>query len=81
MDDQKSMALYLQEWGCIVAQQGNAAWAAQLWGAAETLGSATQSLRPFDLFTLFTMLGEYADYERMRAAVRAELGEQSFAQA
>jgi predicted ATPase/DNA-binding CsgD family transcriptional regulator len=81
MDDQESMALYLQEWGCMVARRGETAWAAQLWGAAETLGGATQSLRPFDLFTLFTMLGEHADYERMRAAVRAELGEQAFAQA
>jgi predicted ATPase/DNA-binding CsgD family transcriptional regulator len=79
MDDQMSMALYLQQWGCIVAQQGNAAWAAQLWGAAETLGSATQSLRPFDLFTLFTMLGERADYERMVSDVRSRLGESTFA--
>ena len=80
MDDQKSMALFLQEWGCIVARQGDSAWAAQLWGAAETLGGATQSLRPFDLFTLFTMLGERADYERMVSAVRSRLGESTFAQ-
>ncbi len=81
MDDRESMALCLQEWGCMVARRGETAWAAQLWGAAGTLGGATQSLRPFDLFTLFTMLGEHADYERMRAKVRAELGEQAFAQA
>ena len=80
MDDQKSMALFLQEWGCIIAQQGDSAWAAQLWGAAETLGGATQSLRPFDLFTLFTMLGERADYERMVSDVRIRLGESIFAQ-
>jgi predicted ATPase/DNA-binding CsgD family transcriptional regulator len=61
--------------------QEDATWAAQLWGAAETLGGATRSWRAFDLFTLFTALGEHADYERMRAAVRAELGEQAFAQA
>ncbi len=81
MDDQESMALFLQEWGCMVARRGDSAWATQLWGAAETLGATTQSVRPFDLFTLFSMLGEHADYERMRAAVRAELGEQAFAQA
>jgi DNA-binding NarL/FixJ family response regulator len=52
---------------------------ARLWGAAETIGGATGGLRSFDLFTLFTALGEHADYEHMRAAVRAELGEQDFA--
>jgi DNA-binding CsgD family transcriptional regulator len=81
MGDQESIALCLQQWGCMVARRGDAAWAAQLWGAAETLGGATRSVRSFDLFTLFTALGEHADYERMRAAVRAELGEQAFAQA
>ena len=34
-----------------------------------------------DFFTHFTMLDEHADYERVRAAVRAQLGEQTFAQA
>ncbi len=81
MDDTESIARCLQQWGCIVAHRGDAAWAAQLWGAAETLGTATRSWRSFDLFTLFTALGEHADYERMRAAVRAELGAQAFAQA
>ena len=81
MDDQESIALCLQQWGCMVARRGDAAWAAQLWGAAEALGTATRSWRSFDLFTLFTALGEHADYERMRAAVRAELGAQAFAQA
>ena len=81
MDDQERIALYLQEWGCMVARRGDAGWAAQLWGVAETLGGATRSVRPFDLFTLFTTLGEHAEYERMKAAVRAELGEQAFAQA
>ncbi|HEX6552282.1 MAG TPA: LuxR C-terminal-related transcriptional regulator [Ktedonobacteraceae bacterium] len=81
MDDEEGMALSLQQWGCMVARRGAAAWAAQLWGAAETLGGATRNWRPFDLFTLFTALGEHADYERMMAAVRAELGEQVFAAA
>jgi predicted ATPase/DNA-binding CsgD family transcriptional regulator len=81
MDDKESIAHCLQEWGCMVARRGDAAWAAQLWGAAETLGGAKRSWRSFDLFTLFTALGEHADYERMRAIVRAELGEQAFAAA
>jgi len=81
MDDKESIAHCLQEWGCMVARWGAAAWAAQLWGAAETLGSARQSWRSFDLFTLFTALGEHADYERMVSDVRAELGEKAFAQA
>ncbi len=80
MDNQESMARALQGWGCMVACCGETAWAAQIWGVAETLGDATRSSRPFDLFTLFTALGEQADYERMRATVRANLGEQTFAQ-
>ncbi len=81
MDDQESMVLYLQQWGCMVARQGDTVWAAQLWGVAETLGGATRSLRLFDLFTLFTTLGEHANYERMVSAVRVKLGESTFAQA
>jgi predicted ATPase/DNA-binding CsgD family transcriptional regulator len=81
MDDQESMALCLQQWGCMVARRGEAAWAAQLWGTAETFGGATRSSRSFDLFTLFTALGEQADYERMKMTVQVELGEQVFAQA
>ena len=81
LDDQDSMALCLREWGCLLARRGERAWAAQLWGVAETLGGATGGSRFFDLFTLFTALGERADYEQMKAAVQAELGEQAFAAA
>jgi predicted ATPase/DNA-binding CsgD family transcriptional regulator len=79
--DQDSMALCLREWGCQLARRGAHAWAAQLWGVAETLGGATGSARFFDLFTLFTALGERADYEQLKAAVQAELGDQAFAAA
>jgi predicted ATPase/DNA-binding CsgD family transcriptional regulator len=78
MDDTEGIALSLQQWGCLVARRGAAVWAAQLWGAAETLGGSTRDWRPFDLFTLFIALGEHTDYERTLAAVRAELGEQVF---
>ena len=81
MGDQDSMALCLREWGCLLARRGARAWAAQLWGVAETLGGATGGSRFFDLFTLFTALGERADYEQMKAAVQAELGDQAFAAA
>ena len=79
MDDTEGIALSLQQWGCLVARRGAAAWASHLWGAAETLGGSTRDWRPFDLFTLFTTLGEHTDYERTLAAVRAELGEQAWA--
>jgi predicted ATPase/DNA-binding CsgD family transcriptional regulator len=81
MNDQESMSLCLQQWGCMVARRGDASWATQLWGSAETLGATTSSSRLFDLFTLFTALGERADYERMKTTVQAELGDKAFAQA
>jgi len=62
----------------MAARQGQATWASQLWGAAEVLREASG---PSDLFTLYTIPGERADEERMRAGVRAKLGEQAFAQA
>src|SRR5215469_3607602 len=79
LDDKDSMALCLREWGCLLARRGERAWAAQLWGVAETLGGATAGSRFFDLFTLFTALGERADYEQMKTAVQAELGDQAWA--
>jgi DNA-binding CsgD family transcriptional regulator len=77
VDDSRGIAACLEGWGGVVARQGAPVWAAQLWGAAEVLREAHGS---FDPFTLFTMPGERADYEPMRAAVRAQLGEQAFAQ-
>jgi len=62
----------------VVARQGAAVWAAQLWGAAKVQRAAGG---PSDLFTLFTLPGELADDERMHAMVRAHLGEQAFTQA
>ena len=79
LNDQDSLALCLREWGCLLARRGERAWAAHLWGVAETLGGATAGARFFDLFTLFTALGERADYEQMKTAVLAELGDKAFA--
>jgi DNA-binding CsgD family transcriptional regulator/tetratricopeptide (TPR) repeat protein len=81
LGDQESMAICLREWGCLLARRGARVWAAHLWGVAETLGGATGGSRFFDLFTLFTALGERDDYEQMKAAVQAKLGEQDFAAA
>lgn len=78
LDDQRSVATCLQGWASMAARQGQATWASQLWGAAEILREASG---PSDLFTLYTIPGERADEERMRAVVRTKLGEQAFDQA
>jgi len=62
----------------VVARQGAAAWAAQLWRAAEVRRAAGG---PSFLPQLLTLPGEGADDERMRAWIRAHLGEQAFDQA
>lgn len=54
----------------VVATQGALRWAAQLWGAAETLREAIDVLRlPVDR----------RGYEQAVATVRAQLGEEAFA--
>jgi threonine/homoserine/homoserine lactone efflux protein len=78
LDDQRSIATCLEGWARVVAQQGAASWAAQLWGAAEVRREVSGSS---DLYNLFIMLDERADDERMRAMARAQLGAQAFAQA
>ena len=75
LDDQGSLAACLEGWGAVVARQGDAAWAARLWGKAEMLRAAGG---PSDLFNL---PATPEDQERMRAVVRAQLGEQAYAQA
>jgi predicted ATPase/DNA-binding CsgD family transcriptional regulator len=77
LGDQRSLAACLESWGGVVARQGDDRWAAQLWGAAEVLREASG---PSALLTLITTPDERADAERLRPRVRAELGEQAFAQ-
>jgi predicted ATPase/DNA-binding CsgD family transcriptional regulator len=79
LDDQQSSATCLEGWGAVVARQGFATWAAQLWGAAEALRAAGGPFYLPQILTL-TLPGERTDEEQMRALVRAELGEQAFAQ-
>ncbi len=43
LDDQRSSATYLEGWASVVARQGEAIWAAQLWGGS---GGATRGWRP-----------------------------------
>jgi DNA-binding NarL/FixJ family response regulator len=78
LGDQRSLAACLESWGGVVTLQGDARWAAQLWGAAELLREASG---PSSLFTLIITPDERAAASQMRARVRAELGEQTFAQA
>ena len=78
LDDQRSSAVCLEGWASVVARQGEATWAAQLWGAAEALSEAGG---PSALFTRITTPDEHADEERMRGVVRAQLGEQAFTRA
>jgi DNA-binding NarL/FixJ family response regulator len=57
----------------MAARQGEAIWAAWLWGAAQSLLEASHSHDPFIL------PGERADDEQLVAAARAHLGEHAWA--
>ena len=78
LDDQGSVAVCLEGWARVVAQRGDAAWAAQVWGTVQKLREAGASS---DLSSLVTFPGEGADDEQSRSRVRDQLGEQGFAQA
>jgi DNA-binding CsgD family transcriptional regulator/tetratricopeptide (TPR) repeat protein len=78
LDDQRSSATCLEGWASVVARQGEAVWAAQLWGAAQVRREVSAPANPF---TLFIITDEQAEDEQMRTVVQAQLGEQAFAQA
>jgi predicted ATPase/DNA-binding CsgD family transcriptional regulator len=65
-------AVFLMELGEAIAAQQQLAWAAQLWGAAETLREA---------FGIPIPLVERAGYERAVSAARVQLGDRAFAAA
>lgn len=48
LDDQQSSATCLEGWGAVVTRQGQTAWAAQLWGAAEARRAAGGPCYPPD---------------------------------
>jgi len=79
-DDTEGIVYCLQGFGGTVARQGNPLWAARLWGAVEALRRVNNRSIPF-LLPFERTQTERADYESMVSAVRAELGEDAFAQA
>jgi predicted ATPase/class 3 adenylate cyclase/DNA-binding CsgD family transcriptional regulator len=72
VDDKLNIAFCLEGLADVVAIQGEPAWAAHLWGAAEALRDAIGAPLPPVYHT---------DYDRSVAAARAQLGEKSFAAA
>jgi len=80
LEDKEGVAYCLQEWGCLVAQQGEAVWAARLWGTATALNVASGRRSTFLLVTRRTSAEQMA-YEQQIGAVRAHLGEQAFTHA
>jgi DNA-binding NarL/FixJ family response regulator len=70
--DQRLIAASLKELSDIVAAQGELAWAARLWGAAEALREAKGTPLP----PVYR-----ADYEQAVAAARSHLGEKALATA
>jgi predicted ATPase/DNA-binding CsgD family transcriptional regulator len=69
LDDDRLSAYCLEGWASAVAIQGKSAWAARLWGAAESLRERCVSpLTPY----------ERVYYEPEVAAARTHLGEQEF---
>lgn len=78
----RAKVLYHASWMAFL--QGQAAWAARVWGAAEALRE-TYGLARLDTFTLpYQLLLERAAhecYERALASARAQLGEAAFAAA
>jgi predicted ATPase len=70
--DEKAIAACLDGLANVVLVEGEPAWAARLWGAAETLG---------DTMDRFLPPVERVPYEQAVAAARAQLGEKDFASA
>jgi predicted ATPase/DNA-binding CsgD family transcriptional regulator len=75
VDETAGLASCLRGLAELVARQGEALRAALLWGAAASLHALSGSR------DIFLLPGDDTADEHLRAAVRAELGEQAFAQA
>ncbi len=78
--DKRSTATCLEGLANVVAAQGESAWAARLWGAAESLRTmiGAQS-KQGGLFWMAPPPAWHATYERSVTAARAHLGENAFA--
>jgi predicted ATPase/DNA-binding CsgD family transcriptional regulator len=68
-DDQRNIPLYVEGLAQVVAAQGEGAWAARLWGAAEAMREDMHAPRPSVFHT---------EYERAIAAARTQVGEKLF---
>ncbi len=68
-DDEHGNILYVEGLAEVVAAQGEAVWAARLWGAAEARREAIQTPRPAAFRTA---------YEQAIAAARTQVGEKPF---
>jgi predicted ATPase/class 3 adenylate cyclase/DNA-binding CsgD family transcriptional regulator len=77
LDDKAGIACCLQEWGRLLARQGQTVCAIRLWGAAEKLSLKSPPCGLF-LLPIESTDGERADYEHMMAALRTQLGEKAF---
>jgi DNA-binding NarL/FixJ family response regulator len=71
-DANLNLPLYVEGLAEVVAAQGEGAWAARLWGAAEAMRDDLNAPLP----SVFRM-----EYERAVAAARTQLGEEAFANA
>jgi predicted ATPase/transcriptional regulator with XRE-family HTH domain len=80
LDDTQGIACCLTGWGRLAARQGEATWAARLWGTAKALHSADSPRGPF-LLPLVSRGPEQDDYEQMITTVRTRLGASAFATA
>ena len=68
-NNKESIAYRLEKLARLVVVQGELAWAAQLWGAAEVLREIHEMPLPLD---------KQASYEQAVAAARTQLGEEDF---
>lgn len=74
----EDVRLFLQHWGCLMADRGEMAWAVQLWGAAERFQGIVSQLDPFIAFFVRTA-AECERYERAVKHATDVLGKQVFA--
>jgi len=78
-DDKWSTISCLEGLACVVAAQREPAWAARLWGAAESLGAVISARsEQGGLFWMALPRVERATYERSVTTARSQLGAQAF---
>jgi DNA-binding CsgD family transcriptional regulator len=75
LEDPRGMASCLQGWARMVARQGEAVWAARLWGAAQSLREASHPRDPLPLI----LPDEHTDETQWVTTARTHLGEQAWA--